>query len=90
MTGYHLKINITNKPEDIRFRLYDNNSLVVDNINEPDFSYLVDENYSGVHTLTMTYYQEFMPSKESDKQEVYSKDFTLPTLEYTVDVSLLS
>jgi len=90
MTGFRLQISIDDKPDDIRFRLYDNNALVVDNIGEMDFQYLTEAGYTGVHTLTMTYFRTFDTTEESSPQTVFTKNFTMPDLEYTVDVSLLS
>ncbi len=90
MRGYAVTINITDKPDDIRFRLFDNGELVVDNIGELDFQYLTEDGYTGIHTLTMSYFQTFDPTEESSPQTVYTKDFTMPDLEYSVDVSLLS
>ena len=90
MQGFQLQINIDNCPEDIRFRLYDNNEPVLDNIGTFDFSYLVPTEYDGVHTLSMTYFQSFNPSEESAQKTIYTKDFTLPTLDYTVGVEILS
>ena len=89
MTGFRLHININDKPDDIRFRLYDNGSLVIDDIGEFDFSYTTPDVYEGVHTLTMTYFQEFNPMSESAPQTVFTKNFTLPDLEYTVTVGVL-
>jgi len=90
MTGFRLHITIEDKPEDIRFRLYDNGVLKIDDIGEMDFSYITPTEYDGVHTLTMTYFQEFNPMNESAPQTVFTQNFTLPDLEYSVDVSLLS
>jgi hypothetical protein len=90
MRGYSIKINIEDKPEDIRFRLYDNNELVVDDIGVLDFQYLTEEGYTGTHQLTMTYFQTFDTSEESNPQTIYVRDFTMPNLEYTTDVSLIS
>ena len=90
MRGFSVNIAINDKPDDIRFRLYDNGELVVDSIGEMDFQYLTPEGYSGVHTLTMTYYQDFDPSKESAFTTVFTQDFTLPDLRYTVTVDILS
>jgi len=93
MTGFRLHININNKPDDIRFRLYDNGELVVDDIAEFDFTYLISDeptdSYTGTHTLSMTYYQEFNPGVESSRKVIFTKDFTLPVLDYTVDVSII-
>ncbi len=90
MRGYGIHVAITDKPADIRFRLYDNGSLVIDDIGEMDFQYLTDTGYSDVHTLTMTYFQTFDPAIESAPQTVFTKDFTLPDLDYQVVVEILS
>ena len=89
MLGYGINITIENKPDDIRFRLYDNGELAVDDIGEMDFFYPTPEGYSGVHTLTMTYFQTFDPSVESSPKTVFTKNFTLPDLAYQVEVGLL-
>jgi len=90
MKGYDVTVNIADKPDDIRFRLYDNGELKLDNIGEMDFRYLTDEGYTGIHTLSMTYFQTFDPTEESSPQTFYTKDFTMPDLEYSVEVSLIS
>ena len=90
MRGYGIHVEITDKPADIRFRLYDNGELVVDNIGELDFQYLTDENYTGKHVLGMTYFQEFNPGMESGIEVIFTKDFTFPILDYQVTVTLLS
>ena len=92
MRGYGIHVEITDKPADIRFRLYDNGDLAVDNIGALDFQYLPDPEipYIGVHTLETTYFQTFDPTVESAKKEVYEKDFTLPILDYQVTVEILS
>ena len=89
MQGYGISVAIADKPEDIRFRLYDNGELAVDNIGEMDFYYPTPEGYTGVHTLTMTYFQTFDPTVESAPKTIYTKDFTLPDLAYTVTVEIL-
>jgi len=90
MNGYGIHIIINDKPDDIRFRMYDNGELVVDDIGEMEFQYLTPSEYTGVHTLTMTYFQTFNPTVETAPKTFYTKDFTMPTLEFTVEVSLLS
>jgi hypothetical protein len=89
MTGYHIKIIIDDLPDDIRFRLYDNDKLAIDDIGTMDFQYLTPNGYTGEHTLSMTYFQTFDPSNEAAPQIIYERDFTLPTLTYTTDVSLI-
>ena len=89
MRGFHVGITITDKPDNIRFRLYDNSELVVDSIGEMDFNYLTPAGYTGTHALTMTYYQDFAPSVESAFTTVFTQDFTLPDLGYTVTVDIL-
>ena len=89
MLGYGINITIENKPDAIRFRLYDNGELVVDNIGEMDFQYLTPEGYTGSHALTMTYFQTFDPTEESTPQVVHTQDFTLPDLTYQAEISLL-
>ena len=89
MYGYEINLTMEDKPDDIRFRLYDNSELVVDSIGAMAFQYLTPEGYSGVHTLTMTYFQTFDPSVESSPKTVFTKNFTLPDLAYQVEVGLL-
>ncbi len=89
MRGFHLQIEIDNCPEDIRFRLYDNAELVIDDIGVMDFQYLTPDGYEGDHTLTMSYFKEFDPTNESAPKTVYTGNFTLPDLEYTVTVGIL-
>ena len=89
MTGFDLKIHVNDLPEGIRFRLYDNAVLAVDNIGVMDFRYLTPEDYEGVHTLSMTYFDEINPSEESSPKTIFTRDFTLPTLDYTVDVEII-
>ena len=89
MRGFHVGITITDKPDNIRFRLYDNSELVVDSIGEMDFNYLTPSGYTGTHELTMTYYQDFDPSVESVATVVFNQDFTLPDLTFQAEVDIL-
>ena len=84
MTGFSINITTQDDVTGIRFRLYDNNELVVDNIGTLDFEYLVPPDYAGEHVLSIAYYRETIPSIESVKQEFYRENFTLPTLTLTV------
>ena len=89
MKGFQVSVTIADKPDDIRFRFYDNSELVIDNIGEMDFQYLTPEGYTGNHTLAMTYFQTFDPAVESAPKTVFTKDFTLPDLSYTVELTIL-
>ena len=89
MRGFNLKVTINDLPEGIRFRLYDNANLVVDNIGVLDFQYLTPADYEGVHTLTMTYFDKINPEVESAQKTVFTRDFTLPALDYTVVVEII-
>jgi len=80
MRGFSVHITTQDDLEGIRFRLYDNDQLVVDDIGSLDFDYLVDDGYLGEHTLAVTYFKKTIPSVESAKQVFFSENFTLPTL----------
>ena len=80
MQGFAIHVSTPDSLEDIRFRLYDNESLVVDNIAVVDFEYLVPADYTGPHKLDLTYFQTWNTEVESTKHEVLSRNFTLPVL----------
>ncbi len=86
MKGFSVSIATADNIDGIRFRLYDNDQLVVDNIGTLDFDYLVADDYSGEHALALTYYKEVIPSVESVKQEFFRENFTLPTLSLLITV----
>jgi hypothetical protein len=84
MRGFTVNIATQDDTTGIRFRLYDNAELVIDNIGTLDFEYLVGDPYVGEHALAITYFREVLPDIESDPQEFYRENFTLPILELTV------
>ncbi len=79
MQGFTIHVSTPDDLTDIRFRLYDNDSLVVDNIGTVDFDYLVQD-YSGQHKLELVYFQTWNTDVESTKHEIFNMDFTLPVL----------
>jgi len=79
MQGFTIHVSTPDDLTDIRFRLYDNDSLVVDNIGTVDFDYLVQD-YSGQHKLELSYFQTWNTDVESTKHEIFSRNFTLPVL----------
>jgi len=84
MRGFSVHITTQDDLEGIRFRLYDNDQLVVDDIGTIDFEYLVPDDYAGEHALAITYFKETIPSVESAKQEFFRENSTLPTLDLVV------
>ena len=86
MRGFSVNIATADDVTGIRFRLYDNDELVVDNIGTLDFEYLIEEPYVGEHALAITYFREVLPDVESAPQEFFRENFTLPTLNLVVTV----
>ena len=89
MRGYSIHVSISDKPDNIRFRLYDNGELAVNDIGAMDFQYLTPSGYTGSHTLTMSYFQDFDPTEESALQVIHTQDFTLPDLTYIANAEIL-
>ena len=85
MIGFRINVSTPDSLENIRFRLFDNDVLVVDDIGTVDFNYLITEPYEGQHTIELTYFQDWNPTVESAPQEILSMDFTLPVL--TLEIS---
>jgi len=88
MRGFSVHITTQDNIEGIRFRLYDNDQLVVDDIGTLDFEYLVADDYADEHTLAVTYFKETIPSIESEKQVFFKENFTLPTLSLIVTAEI--
>ena len=88
MQGFRINVSTPDSLENIRFRLYDNEIMVIDDIGTVDFNYLITEPYEGVHTLNLTYFQDWNPTVESASQEILSMDFTLPQLVLTVSYEI--
>ncbi len=84
MQGIRIHVATPDDLTDIRFRLYDNEEAVIDNINTVDFDYLIQEPYEGVHTLELTYYETWNPTNESAPIEILSRNFTLRQLSLTI------
>jgi hypothetical protein len=80
MQGFRIHVSTPDDLTDIRFRLYDNDNLVIDNIGTVDFDYLVDKTYTGKHKLDLTYFQTWNTDAESTKHEIFNRNFTLPVL----------
>lgn len=85
MQGFHIQIQTDDDLTGILFNLYDNDELVIPNINTVDFDYLIQPGYSGDHELALTYHREDLPDLESERIVFYSGNFTLPAL--TLDVT---
>ena len=90
MRGFLIDVNTADSVEGIRFNLYDNGNLVINDIGTLHFEYLTGDGYVGEHTLSLSYYREGVPEVESPQQEFYTGNFTLPTLNLTVQVELLA
>ena len=84
MQGFRINVSTPDDLTDIRFRLYDNEVMVIDDIGTADFNYLITEPYEGLHTLDLTYFQTWNPSNESATHEILSRNFTLTQLTLTV------
>ena len=84
MRGFSINIATEDNIDGIRFRLYDNDERVIDNIGTLDFEYLTPDPYAGEHALAVTYFRESIPAVESTPQEFYRENFTLPTLSLIV------
>ena len=89
MRGFLIDVATQDDTEGIRFKLYDNDIMVLDNIGAMHFKYLTPDPYLGLHTLTLTYYREDLPEVESDPIQFYQANFTLPILTLEVTVELL-
>ncbi|WP_321367897.1 hypothetical protein [uncultured Desulfuromusa sp.] len=88
MKGFHIQIDTADDLTGIKFALYDNDERVMPQIDTVNFDYLVDADYSGEHTLELTYYREGLPEVESDRINFYSGNFTLPTLTLEVTATV--
>jgi hypothetical protein len=84
MRGFAVNIRTDDNLDGIRFRLYDNDEMVIDNIGTLDFEYLVSDPYVGEHVLSVAYFKETVPSNESAHQVFFTENFTLPTLSLLV------
>ena len=80
MQGIRVHVATPDDLTDIRFKLYDNEEAVIENINTVDFDYLIQEPYTGVHKLELTYYETWNPTNESHRIEILNRNFTLKTL----------
>ncbi len=88
MQGFRIKVNTQDDLTGIRFRIYDNGQLAIDNVGAVDFQYLPEMPYEGNHTLELSYFDEELPGLESNRMEILSRNFTLRklTLEVSCDV----
>jgi hypothetical protein len=86
MRGFAVNITTQDDLDGIRFRLFDNDELVVDNIGTLDFEYLTPAPYIGEHVLSITYFKENIPSNESEPQVFFTENFTLPTLSLAISI----
>lgn len=84
MIGIRILLSSTSDMTNYRFNLYDNGEPVLMAANAPDFNYLVDENYSGVHRLELDYFHVDNEDLFSDKILVVERNFTRPVLEALV------
>ena len=84
MEGIRVLIETENDLTDIKFNLYDNDVLVLGDIDVPDFNYLTDDLYGGFHTLELTYYKDDNLDVESGRFPVLAENFTAPALDFSI------
>lgn len=89
MNGIRVLIETSDDLTDIKFNLYDNNIMVLTDIDTPDFNYLTDDLYGGYHTLELTYYKDDNLDVESGRFPVLAENFTAPALDFTISWSIL-
>ena len=80
MTGIRISLHTTQDLTPYRFNLFDNDTLVLDGIDQPEFSYLVGEDYTGQHRLELNYYHIDNEEMLSDKILVLDRNFTKPVI----------
>ena len=90
MQGIRVLIETTDDLSLIKFNLYDNNALVLQDIDTPDFNYLTGDLYGGAHKLELTYYKDDNLDVESGRFFVLEENFTAPALDFTVTWSIIS
>jgi len=90
MRGFSVDVQTNDNIDGILFNLYDNGELVIHGISSLHFDYLIDDPYVGEHTLALSYYRDGMPEVESAQEVFYTGNFTLPALNLTFQVELLS
>lgn len=78
MATPHLKINWTHtdpEPNQVTFRLYENDVVIVDNIGEMEFSLLMEEKEQGVYEYSVDAVKYGIASERSNSVSV---NFTKP------------
>ncbi len=89
MQGIRVLINTNDDLTDIKFKLYDNDELVMDDIDQPDFNFITDDLYGGLHKIELSYYKDDNLDVESGKFFVLEENFTAPALNFTITWSII-
>ena len=89
MQGIRVLIETQDDLTNIKFNLYDNDVKVMQDIDQPDFNYLTDELYGGLHKLELTYYKDDNLDVESGRFPVLEENFTAPALNFSITWSII-
>ncbi len=90
MQGIRVLITTSDDLTDIKFNLYDNDVKVMSDIDQPDLSYMIDENtYNGSHKIELSYYKADNLNIESGRFLVLDENFTTPALNFTITWSII-